>query len=133
MNLYKLGALALLIVWSAFATTMWIRSTAQAPLKCENKVLAAEVQTLKPALAEQRKEPLKQEARIVEADKAIGGINKTFAPIKESVREIPIVAGSCPGTFSDSVRFSLDQAVNAANADLQLPAAGDGGSPPRPD
>lgn len=119
--------------WAAFSTTMWIRNAAQAPLKCENKVLDAEVKTLKPALAEQRKEPLKQEARVKEADKAVAGINNTFTPIKESVREIRIVDASCPGAFTDRVQLDLGKAVKAANADLELPPASDTGSPPRAD
>lgn len=122
MNPYKIGGLLVLLAWSAFATTMWIRSSATSQLKCDNANLGATVKTLTPALAEQRKEPAAKDERIKESDKQIAEVTKTFKPIQEKVREITY--DSCSAALPDRVQLGLSEAVDAANASRKLSGTG---------
>lgn len=115
-----LTALMFTTLWAAVATYQWVTLRAQAPLQCDNKVLADNLKGVEAALGTMS-EQVAQAAEfsgieLKKTNAVVADLGKAFTPIEESLNEAPVVVpAACTGTFPAGVRDALSQAVAEAN------------------
>ena len=124
MKLIPALLIALLVTagWATLATYQWWTA---AP-KCDNSALKTRISELEAAYTAAKADVAKAaqvQAQVVDdGNKVAATANQSFAPLKVVTREI--LVDSCAGSFDDSVRGAVNQAVDLANqAGYQLPAA----------
>ncbi len=115
-------ALVLVSLYAAFASYQWWTAAPE----CDNSALKTRISELEAAYTAAKADVAKAaqvQAKVVDdGNKVAATANQSFAPLKVVTREI--LVDSCAGSFDDSVRGAVNQAVDLANqAGYQLPAA----------